>query len=518
MSNRNTNTSQNTKHPKKKVKKTQNKHNEKITIPSHGDICEIPPKQKYKNIRRSRQGYLVICKKSKKIPFTKKRMFKTTLYTSNTNSTNTGSNKKKSKYFTNLNNKYSECLKKTCWHRLSNSDYKLSIGEIARQLPNMFNNSNGCYINSLLQLLFQMEHFNKSIMNIDDSELQGLDIDYNSKLKVYKDFLIARDNTIGTNKKIDQKKSLELLKILGFNHTQQDSSEILQTKLLGSIVDGYRIISKLFTTKYIIRTDKHCEDSTEVSSNRSENEVFINIPIIDNLSIKKLLEKSFNPEALDGEEPICKIKELSPPIIEHIRNFKRNNLENYFEDDIYKETKAIINENISTDTDNNTILVNLDKLSNDIIEKIYEVLSAERIPEEHRVKKDDLFYKSTKVVRSPSIEIHEDQKYLFIRLIIYAFDKNTSRFTKKKSKSINLDENIEINNTRFRLLGFNAHSGTFRGGHYVAYVKKQNHWFFLNDTDSSPLGIHVDLKHYKTRYDPYILLYEKVTVTEPNLN
>lgn len=81
-----------------------------------------------------------------------------------------------------------------------------------------------------------------------------------------------------------------------------------------------------------------------------------------------------------------------------------------------------------------------------------------------------------------------------------------------------MNENIEINNTQFRLLGFNAHIGSYGGGHYVAYVKKQNHWFFLDDTDSSPLGIHVDLKHYKTRYDPYILLYEKVTVTEPNSN
>jgi len=84
-------------------------------VPSHGSVCD--KKLKYENIRRSEQGYLVICKKGKKIPFTKRRMYKTTLY-----SNNTGSPNKKSRYFTKINNKYSQCLKKTCWRRLSKKD------------------------------------------------------------------------------------------------------------------------------------------------------------------------------------------------------------------------------------------------------------------------------------------------------------------------------------------------------------------------------------------------------------
>ena len=479
---------------------------------SHGSVCNIKKELKYKNVRRSKQGYLVICKKGKKIPLTKRRMYKTTLYSNNEGLS------KKSKHLRKLHKKYDKCLKNTCWRRLSKTDLKKNIKEISKQLPNMFNNRNGCYINSLLQLLFQMEHYNNLIMNMDDSELQQLDTRYESKLLTYKKFLIARYNTIETNKKIDKFYSYLLLKELGHNNRQGDSSEILQTKLLGSIVDGNRDISKLFTTEYQMIKNKICEDGTIVPIEESQNKVFIELPISKEKSIIELINNFIKQkESESGRDTICKIKELSPPIIEQIRNFKRNNLETHFQESVYDYIKGIIN-GIDITVDNNTIKNYLNLLGNENIEQIYNILSSSRMPEEYRVEKDELFVKTNRMIEKTDLRIHEDQKYLFIRLLIYNMNLNKGIPEKKKSRVINLDENIEINNTQFRLLGFNAHIGGYGGGHYVSYVKKQNHWFFLDDTDPSPLGIHVDFEHYKTRCDPYILLYEKVTVTEPNSN
>ena len=96
-------------------------------------------------------------------------MYKTTLYSNNEGSP------KKSKYLRKLHKKYDTCLKNTCWRRLSKTDYKLSIGKISRQLPNMFNNSNGCYINSLLQLLFRLDEFNEQILGLSYEDLHRID-------------------------------------------------------------------------------------------------------------------------------------------------------------------------------------------------------------------------------------------------------------------------------------------------------------------------------------------------------
>lgn len=403
----------NNKKKKSNLKKLKggNNNNE---VPSHGSVCNIKKELKYKNVRRSKQGYLVICKKGKKIPLTKRRMYKTTLYSNNVGSP------KKSKYLRKLHKKYDKCLRNTCWRRLSNSDYKLIIGEIARQLPNMFNNSNGCYINSLLQLLFQMEHFNNLIMSIDDSELQRLDTQYESKLFVYKQFLFLREQAIKINKKINKSDSYLLLKNSGHEGRQGDSSEVLQTRLLRNIIDERKDISKLFTTEYQMIKNKNCEDRTIVPIEESQNKVFIELPISKEKSIIELINNFIKQkESESGSDTICKIKELSHNIIEHIRNIKREvDLETYFQESVYDTIIQIIN-GIDITVDNNTIKNNLNSLGNDIIENIYNILSSSKMPEEYRVEKDELFVKTNRMIEKTVLRIHEDQKYIFIRLLIY---------------------------------------------------------------------------------------------------
>ena len=104
---------------KKRLSKTTNKlkrgsnNNNKV---DHGSQCS-KNNMEQKIVKNSKQGYPVICKKGKKIPFTK-RMLKTSLYT------NERTKKNKSKYFKKIHNDYKICLKKPCWHKLSKSNKK----------------------------------------------------------------------------------------------------------------------------------------------------------------------------------------------------------------------------------------------------------------------------------------------------------------------------------------------------------------------------------------------------------
>jgi ubiquitin C-terminal hydrolase/endonuclease/exonuclease/phosphatase family metal-dependent hydrolase len=65
----------------------------------------------------------------------------------------------------------------------------------------------------------------------------------------------------------------------------------------------------------------------------------------------------------------------------------------------------------------------------------------------------------------------------------------------------------------YNLKGFINHSGSTRGGHYVAYVRKQNNWYLCNDSSVSDVSID-DIK--LALMQSYILLYERIDDNLPS--
>lgn len=80
---------------------------------------------------------------------------------------------------------------------------------------------------------------------------------------------------------------------------------------------------------------------------------------------------------------------------------------------------------------------------------------------------------------------------------------------KKNLKITNISKDIKNNKDEpYELMGVVAHSGTKNGGHYIAYVKRNNKIYKCDDDkiNQKEKGFQ-DL--YQTNFSPYILLYKR---------
>ena len=60
-------------------------------------------------------------------------------------------------------------------------------------------------------------------------------------------------------------------------------------------------------------------------------------------------------------------------------------------------------------------------------------------------------------------------------------------------------------NINYSLKAVTNHSGTLLNGHYTAYVRKNDHWFFCNDSVTTLMST----KEVVTS-EAYLLFYEKI--------
>ena len=65
----------------------------------------------------------------------------------------------------------------------------------------------------------------------------------------------------------------------------------------------------------------------------------------------------------------------------------------------------------------------------------------------------------------------------------------------KNRQHVNFDEKLEINKNKYELFGIINHEGNLFGGHYYAYIKK-NEWYEFNDTTVKPIQNFNNDKNY----------------------
>ena len=541
---------------KKRLSKKNNKlkggSNNKV---HHGSPCSD---KNMKQVKNSEQGYLVICKKGKKIPFTK-RMLKTSLYT------NKNTKKNKSKYFKKIHKDYKICLKKPCWHKLSKSNEKRydrrqkqlaskptkqhrppipdtnhlkRINKIAKSLPNMFNNSSACYANVVLQLLFRLDEFNKQILELSNDDLQGIDGECFSYLLNYKKLLELRDEAKRTNKKIDQKNSKQYLRNLGHTGNQEDSGTVLDT-LLGFIIanDEHRSVIGKIIYQLFEQVKTFCEDRTDIEKIKDSFNFNINLIYHDNRknSIQNLLDNysiKQTETTQDIKDTGCTVKDpyKFSEVLAAVRRFRdhyNQNTEFSYIDKIRNpstgKTESIevktnfqdyftgtINVALMNDiSDENPI--NFEQKKNDI-EDLYNALSSSKLNSIPYIKTNKLilFNRLTKRETINKIVILDPQKYILISV------------NHRNSENLELNDELTFRQAdkevKFKLIGFTAYKGFTKKngttkGHYISYINRDNVWFRLDDLEDNLYAIPVrkyDCKKYDGSYKPHILAYERI--------
>ena len=116
--------------------------------------------------------------------------------------------------------------------------------------------------------------------------------------------------------------------------------------------------------------------------------------------------------------------------------------------------------------------------------------------------------------------------YLIFRLSRFAFN-NTEHRTEKIYEKIRLNKNIEYSNGDYELISFIVHIGNAENGHYVTFIKKEEHWALVNDESVTYFSKNnFDLDNFFRLNEalfangeistPYILLYKKQSKANPH--
>jgi len=554
---------------KKRLSKKNNKlkggSNNKV---HHGSLCS-KNNMEQKIVKNSEQGYPVICKKGKKIPFTK-RMLKTSLYT------NKSTKKNKSKYFKKIHKDYKICLKKPCWHKLSKSNKKRHdrrqkqlasiqspsskqtktrspipdkppiphkpnhlkrIYKIAKSLPNMYNNSSACYANVVLQLLFRLDEFNEQILGLSNEDLQRIDDACFSKLFDYKKLLELRDEAKGTNQKINQDNSQQYLGNLGHTGNQEDSGTVLD-RLLGFISsnDEHRSVIGKIIYQFSDQVKIFCEDRTDKEKRKDSFNFNIDLSKHDNRknSIQNLLDNYLSKQTettQDIKDTTCTVKdpykfpEVLDAVIRFRDHYNQNTEFSYIDHRLNPSTgiteRIEVNTNFQeyfTENINITLMndisdrkpINFEQKKNDI-EELYNALSSSKLDSMPHIKTDKLilFNRLTKKETIYNIVIPDPQKYVLILV------------NHRNSENLELNDELTFRQAdkevKFKLIGFTAYKGFIKygitGGHYISYINRDNVWFRLDDLKDNLYAIPVskyDCKKYDGSYKPHILAYERI--------
>mgnify|MGYP001340039308 CR=1 FL=1 len=116
-----------------------------------------------------------------------------------------------------------------------------------------------------------------------------------------------------------------------------------------------------------------------------------------------------------------------------------------------------------------------------------------------------------------TVSIENCPDILILQLSLFAFSGNTQI---KLTPTISLDENIVLFNQSLQLHGIIYHEGpSARTGHYTCCIKKENSWFWINDS-SVQSGVKLSSR-CNDSIVPYIILYKKIqsaSLTNTNSN
>lgn len=407
-------------------------------------------------------------------------------------------------------------------------------------IPNMYNNDNGCYANSILQLLFQLDKFNEDVLTTNDDELYG------NPLINYKELLNLRQEAIKKKSKIDKADSEKILSNLGHNSSQEDSAEFLG-RLFSNLSDEdeeeeenfLHKLHKLFYTSLLFITEGECGEELKEKKKEAKS-LILKLEINENKDIQGLINSYLSKKEKVSEEYLsnCDIVDLDDDIIKAIKKFlthyNNNDIlkgrqktykdfftdKNYFNNDAIKLLRddlinSLLNKNNKKENFDTTIKRKFEENRKNF-EDLYQVIKSANL-----IRKD-LFIKYSSAFKSNKIKIDKDHQYLIIQLKIFYFNNITGRSVKIESKNLDINElininNIDGNNVEYELVGYNAHNGKTleEGGHYVTYINKNNKLYLLNDlkVDNGAITLNDGKNHrdYKNGEgaDPFIIIYKK---------
>lgn len=77
-------------------------------------------------------------------------------------------------------------------------------------------------------------------------------------------------------------------------------------------------------------------------------------------------------------------------------------------------------------------------------------------------------------------------------------------FKSKDMQKVDFQKSLKIKNLTYKLIGYICHSGTLRGGHYVAYGERNREWYYFDDSTVIRAGKDMNIN------DAYILFYSRI--------
>jgi len=167
-------------------------------------------------------------------------------------------------------------------------------------------------------------------------------------------------------------------------------------------------------------------------------------------------------------------------------------------------------------------ITNLDKFQDDKEEltDVNEFIMTNYTIEQNKNTPDILRYKN-KLKQSYMYNLSENTKYIFMLFKIHRFNNLTQQGYKVDISKIDLNElhnktikkinaNKELIDIRLYLQGIVLHSGSLKGGHYIALIRYNSGWYEVNDNSITKIN---NISNYSlSGFSPYILLYNTTDI------